>query len=85
MRRAPEAAPPPLSGVVLLTLRVGNGGGGRVGGGEGRRQLAHVGIGISGKEGAQAALASDFAIPQFRCAPGPSLICQAPGVGSQRR
>jgi magnesium-transporting ATPase (P-type) len=29
-------------------------------------QLAHVGIGISGKEGAQAALASDFAIPQFR-------------------
>eukprot|EP00667_Euglena_gracilis_P000434 EG_transcript_434 len=29
-------------------------------------QQAHIGIGISGKEGAQAALASDFSIPQFR-------------------
>ena len=29
-------------------------------------QEAHVGIGIAGKEGAQAALASDFVISQFR-------------------
>ncbi|OQS06662.1 hypothetical protein THRCLA_01288, partial [Thraustotheca clavata] len=30
-------------------------------------QRAHVGIGISGAEGQQAANASDYAIPQFRC------------------
>lgn len=29
-------------------------------------QEAHIGIGIFGKEGSQAARASDFAIPQFR-------------------
>eukprot|EP00668_Euglena_longa_P034865 GGOE01044759.1.p1 GENE.GGOE01044759.1~~GGOE01044759.1.p1 ORF type:complete len:1221 (-),score=464.12 GGOE01044759.1:614-4276(-) len=29
-------------------------------------QQAHIGVGISGKEGAQAVLASDFSIPQFR-------------------
>jgi phospholipid-translocating ATPase len=29
-------------------------------------QEAHVGVGISGKEGMQAALASDFVIGQFR-------------------
>jgi len=29
-------------------------------------QAAHVGIGISGQEGMQAVMASDFAIAQFR-------------------
>lgn len=29
-------------------------------------QMAHVGIGISGQEGMQAVMASDFAIAQFR-------------------
>jgi phospholipid-translocating ATPase len=29
-------------------------------------QEAHIGIGITGKEGAQAAMASDFVITQFR-------------------
>lgn len=27
---------------------------------------AHVGVGLSGKEGAQAAYAADFALPEFR-------------------
>lgn len=29
-------------------------------------QMAHVGVGISGQEGRQAVMASDFAIGQFR-------------------
>lgn len=29
-------------------------------------QAAHIGVGISGLEGTQAVMASDFAIPQFR-------------------
>ncbi len=31
-------------------------------------KAAHVGIGISGMEGLQATMASDYAIAQFRCA-----------------
>lgn len=30
-------------------------------------QQAHLGVGIKGREGAQAARAADFAVPQFRC------------------
>jgi phospholipid-transporting ATPase len=33
----------------------------------GMLQEAHVGIGVKGREGSQAAQASDFAIPRFRC------------------
>jgi P-type E1-E2 ATPase len=31
-------------------------------------QAAHIGVGIRGLEGQQAAAASDYAIAQFRCA-----------------
>jgi len=31
-----------------------------------RTQAAHIGVGISGKEGMQAAMSADFAIAQFR-------------------
>lgn len=30
-------------------------------------QAAHIGIGIMGKEGNQAAAFSDYAVPEFRC------------------
>lgn len=32
-------------------------------------RAAHVGVGVLGKEGMQAAMASDFNIAKFRCVP----------------
>ncbi len=37
----------------------------RVCGGAWRAQAAHIGVGIRGKEGQQAVLASDYALPRF--------------------
>jgi hypothetical protein len=34
-------------------------------GGDARGQAAHIGVGIRGKEGQQAVLASDYALPRF--------------------
>ena len=45
----------------VITLAIGDGGND-----VGMIQAAHVGIGISGQEGLQACLASDYAIAQVR-------------------
>lgn len=48
-------------GANRITLSIGDGAND-----VGMIQAAHVGVGISGLEGMQAVMASDFAIPQFR-------------------
>ena len=42
-------------------------------------QAAHVGVGISGKEGLQAARVADYSIAQFRFLQYPGLAQMTPG------